>query len=80
MILLVEMNGSRHEARSSAAISTENHLDSKKLPNPEPEKKINGSQADESIKVPNPEPEKKINGSQVDERGLKIKKMARCLY
>ncbi|KAL2667725.1 hypothetical protein AAZX31_01G101200 [Glycine max] len=62
-----QMNGSRHEARSSAAISTENHLDSKKLPNPEPEKKINGSQADESIKVPNPEPEKKINGSQVDE-------------
>ncbi|KAL2659000.1 hypothetical protein AAZV13_03G059500 [Glycine max] len=62
-----QMNGSRHEAKSSAATSTENHLETKNLSNPEPEKKINGSQVDESIKVPNPEPEKKINGSQVDE-------------
>ncbi|RZC19626.1 Protein DEFECTIVE IN EXINE FORMATION 1 isoform B [Glycine soja] len=62
-----QMNGSRHEAKSSAATSTENHLETKNLSNPEPEKKINGSQVDESIKVPNPEPEKKINGSQIDE-------------
>jgi len=61
------MNGSRHEAKSSVATSTENHLDTKKLSNPEQENKINGSQVGESIKVPNIEPEKKINGSQVDE-------------
>ncbi|KAK7382579.1 hypothetical protein VNO80_01489 [Phaseolus coccineus] len=62
-----QMNGSRHDAKSSVATSTENHLDTKKLSNPEPEKKINGSQVGESMKVPNLEPEKKINGSQVDE-------------
>ncbi|RDY02353.1 Protein DEFECTIVE IN EXINE FORMATION 1, partial [Mucuna pruriens] len=62
-----QMNESRHEAKSSAATSTENHHDIKNLSNPEPEKKINGSQVDGSIKVPNPEPEKKKNESQVDE-------------
>ncbi|TKY63430.1 DEFECTIVE IN EXINE FORMATION 1 [Spatholobus suberectus] len=62
-----QMNGSRHETKSSAATSTENHLDLKSLSNPEPEKKINGSQVDESIKVPNSEPEKKIDGSLRDE-------------
>ncbi|KAL2337850.1 hypothetical protein Fmac_012296 [Flemingia macrophylla] len=62
-----QMNASRQEAKSSAATSTENHHDIKKMSNSEPENKLNGSQVDESLKVPNPEPETKLNGSQVDE-------------
>ncbi|XP_020202953.1 protein DEFECTIVE IN EXINE FORMATION 1 [Cajanus cajan] len=64
---MYQMNASRQEAKSSAATSTENHPDIKKLSNPEPEKKLNGSQVDTSVKVSNLEPEKKLNGSQVDE-------------
>ncbi|KAK7390625.1 hypothetical protein VNO78_25952 [Psophocarpus tetragonolobus] len=62
-----QINGSRQEVKSSAATSTENHLETKNLSKPESEKKTNGSQADDSVKVPNPDPEKKINGSQVDD-------------
>ncbi|WVZ16819.1 hypothetical protein V8G54_009801, partial [Vigna mungo] len=68
---LSQMNGSRHEAKSSVATSTENPPDTKKQSNPEPEKKVNGSQVGESIKVSNLEPVKKINGSEVDE-SLKV--------
>ena len=86
MILLVEMNGSRHEVNSSAATSTESHPDTKSVSNPEPEKKINGSQSEESIdtsteshpdtkNVSNPEPEKKVNGSQSEE-GIKMPTVA----
>lgn len=52
MIILVEMNGSRHEVNSSAATSTESHLGTNNVSNPEPEKKINGSQVEENIKMP----------------------------
>jgi len=65
------MNGSRHEAKSSVATSTENPLDTKNQSNPEPEKKVNGSEVGESIKVSNLEPVKKMNGSEVDE-SLKV--------
>ncbi|XP_012575589.1 protein DEFECTIVE IN EXINE FORMATION 1 [Cicer arietinum] len=47
-----QMNGSRHELNSSAATSTESHPDTQSLSNPEPEKKINGSQSEENIKMP----------------------------
>ncbi|BAT97334.1 hypothetical protein VIGAN_09074500 [Vigna angularis var. angularis] len=67
-----QMNGSRHEAKSSVATSTENPPDTKKQSNSEPEKKVNGSQVGESIKVSNLEPVvKKVNGSEVDE-SLKV--------
>ncbi|XP_027334221.1 protein DEFECTIVE IN EXINE FORMATION 1 isoform X2 [Abrus precatorius] len=47
-----QMNGSRQEVNTSAATSTESTLETKNVSNPEPEKKINGSQVDENIKVP----------------------------
>lgn len=81
-----QMNGSRHEVNSSASTSTESHPDTKSVSNPEPEKKINGSQSEESINtsteshpdtknVSNPEPEKKVNGSQSEE-GIKMPTVA----
>ncbi|XP_057458698.1 protein DEFECTIVE IN EXINE FORMATION 1 [Lotus japonicus] len=46
------INGSRHEVNSSTATSTESHPGTQNVSNPEPEKKINGSQVEESIKMP----------------------------
>ncbi|XP_061344418.1 protein DEFECTIVE IN EXINE FORMATION 1 [Gastrolobium bilobum] len=49
---LSQMNASTHGVNSTAATSTESHLGTKNVSNPEPEKKINGSQIEENIKMP----------------------------
>lgn len=59
-----QMNGSRPEVNSSAATSTDNHIGVLNVSNPEPEKKVNGSQSEDNIKMPT---EKNINGSQAEE-------------
>ncbi|KAJ1411283.1 WD40/YVTN repeat-like-containing domain superfamily [Sesbania bispinosa] len=52
MNTLSQMNGSKHEVNSSATTLTGSHLGTKNVSNPEPKKKINGSQVEENIKMP----------------------------
>ncbi|KAI5392074.1 protein DEFECTIVE IN EXINE FORMATION 1 [Lathyrus oleraceus] len=59
-------NGSKHEVNSSAATSTESHTDTKSVSNPEPEKKINGSQSEESIKMPTIADNSNVNTGSVE--------------
>ena len=70
MVLLVEMNGSRHELNSSATTSRDSHYGMANLSTPEPEMKSNGAQIEDTKKTHGTQTQediKRTNGSQMEE-------------